>query len=72
MDQPLTLPASLSAAFAPGEVALVGRGLDLDGQQRQLADGQLGAGHGAEAAAAHDTMHWYLSINVVVFQVLSR
>lgn len=26
MDQPLTLPASLSAAFAPGEVALVGAG----------------------------------------------
>jgi len=26
MDQPITLPASLSAAFAPGEVALVGAG----------------------------------------------
>jgi len=26
MDQPLTFPASLSAAFAPGEVALVGAG----------------------------------------------
>ncbi|NRF49604.1 uroporphyrinogen-III C-methyltransferase, partial [Pseudomonas stutzeri] len=26
MDQPFTLPASLSAAFAPGEVALVGAG----------------------------------------------